>query len=69
MSKNEVLHWKSARQNSEKVKDRFLGCLLRGAVGNALGAPVEFITWREIEKPLIKEDLVLILDAAGAQLK
>jgi ADP-ribosylglycohydrolase len=30
------------------LKDRFLGCMLGGAVGDALGAPVEFLARREI---------------------
>jgi len=30
------------------LTSRFLGCLLGGAVGDALGAPVEFDTWSEI---------------------
>ena len=30
------------------MKGRFQGCLLGGAVGDALGAPVEFLTRREI---------------------
>ena len=31
-------------------RDRILGCLLGGAVGDALGASVEFISWPEIER-------------------
>jgi len=30
--------------------DRVRGCLLGGAVGDALGAPIEFISWAEIER-------------------
>lgn len=30
--------------------ERFAGCLLGGAVGDALGAPVEFLTWALIER-------------------
>ena len=30
------------------VSDRFIGCLLGGAVGDALGAPIEFMTYRDI---------------------
>lgn len=30
------------------VSDRFIGCLLGGAVGDALGAPIEFMAYREI---------------------
>ncbi len=31
------------------LTSRFLGCLLGGAIGDALGAPVEFDTWPEIQ--------------------
>ena len=34
----------------EKMKDRFIGCLLGGAVGDALGAPVEFMSGPEITR-------------------
>lgn len=37
-----------ARQSSGALQDRFLGCLLGGAVGDALGAPVEFMSLDEI---------------------
>jgi ADP-ribosylglycohydrolase len=33
-----------------KLRSRFRGCLLGGAVGDALGAPVEFLHWEEIER-------------------
>lgn len=32
------------------LRERFVGCLLGGAIGDALGAPVEFTSWREIER-------------------
>ena len=35
-------------QSSEETHHRFLGCLLGGAVGDALGAPVEFMQRHEI---------------------
>jgi len=35
-------------QTGDVVRDRFRGCMLGGAVGDALGAPVEFITRAEI---------------------
>jgi ADP-ribosylglycohydrolase len=31
-------------------RERMIGCLLGGAVGDALGAPVEFLSWPQIEK-------------------
>jgi len=40
--------WHSKRQQKRTVKGRFLGCLLGGAVGDALGAPVEFMSRAEI---------------------
>ncbi len=36
--------WRSKRQQRRTVQGRFLGCLLGGAVGDALGAPVEFMS-------------------------
>ncbi len=35
-------------QASPSMRSRFLGCMLGGAVGDALGAPVEFLGLREI---------------------
>jgi len=40
--------WRSKRQQRRTVQERFLGCLLGGAVGDALGAPVEFMRRTEI---------------------
>jgi ADP-ribosylglycohydrolase len=40
--------WISENQAPEMTKRRFTGCLLGGAVGDALGAPVEFMTKAEI---------------------
>ena len=34
----------------ELVRNRFLGCLLGGAVGDAMGAPVEFMKLSEIRE-------------------
>ena len=31
-------------------RERIVGCLLGGAIGDALGAPVEFLSWPEIER-------------------
>ncbi len=41
-------YWTPRRQQSRTVRNRFLGCLLGGAVGDALGAPVEFMRRAEI---------------------
>jgi ADP-ribosylglycohydrolase len=40
--------WRSKRQIRRTVQGRFVGCLLGGAVGDALGAPVEFMKRTEI---------------------
>lgn len=40
--------WRSKRQHKRTVQGRFLGCLLGGAVGDALGAPVEFMKRAEM---------------------
>ena len=40
--------WKPNRQQWRTVRNRFLGCMLGGAVGDALGAPVEFLKRSEI---------------------
>jgi ADP-ribosylglycohydrolase len=42
------LVWRSKRQQRRTVQGQFLGCLLGGAVGDALGAPVEFMRHAEI---------------------
>ncbi len=39
---------KNSKNNSEKLCEQFLGCILGGAVGDALGAPVEFLQREEI---------------------
>ena len=36
---------------SNGIRERFQGCLLGGAVGDALGAPVEFLTLDAILPP------------------
>lgn len=38
----------NAFESMEKTRDRFFGCILGGAVGDALGAPVEFMQRDEI---------------------
>jgi ADP-ribosylglycohydrolase len=42
------LAWRSERQQHSTIQGRFEGCLLGGAVGDALGAPVEFMRRDEI---------------------
>ena len=40
--------WPSKKQDDAVIKDRFSGCIIGGAVGDALGAPVEFMSRNEI---------------------
>lgn len=37
------------RQEREPFRDKIRGCLLGGAVGDALGYPVEFLSWNSIQ--------------------
>jgi ADP-ribosyl-[dinitrogen reductase] hydrolase len=39
-----------ARRPEITTRDRFLGCLLAGAVGDALGAPIEFLSLKQIHE-------------------
>ena len=41
-------YWTPKRQQKRTAHNRFLGCLLGGAVGDALGAPVEFMSRSDI---------------------
>lgn len=49
-----VLRWQDAEKDRERTQpslvERSKGCLLGGAVGDALGAPVEFMQWSEIRR-------------------
>jgi ADP-ribosylglycohydrolase len=40
--------WESKPQQVKEAQGRFLGCMLGGAVGDALGAPVEFLSRTQI---------------------
>jgi len=40
--------WTGKRQQQRTIRGRYLGCLLGGAIGDALGAPVEFMNRAEI---------------------
>lgn len=40
--------WRGKRQQKSTAQARFIGCLLGGAVGDALGAPVEFMSRSKI---------------------
>lgn len=46
----EVAQLEQKQQNGmTALEDRVLGCLLAGAIGNAMGSPVEGRTWQEID--------------------
>jgi len=45
--------------------DRFVGCLLGGAVGDALGWPVEFLSMAEIRRNFGAEGIQYFADTAG----
>ncbi len=47
------------------TKDRFLGCLLGGAVGDALGAPVEFHSLERIRKERGEEGVMDYVEYPG----
>lgn len=44
----EIPRWRGQIQTPDAVRSHFLGCLLGGAIGDALGAPVEFMRRNEI---------------------
>ena len=53
MTKNPSLsdiHWTLPDESTDQSRGRFLGCLLGGAVGDALGAPIEFMRLTEIRE-------------------
>ena len=60
-----LLERKSKRQHPETVKNRFLGCLLGGAVGDAMGAPVEFLSRSEILRQFGDSGLTGYAEAYG----
>ncbi|MGE6384750.1 ADP-ribosylglycohydrolase family protein [Pseudomonas sp. NPDC078416] len=47
--------------------DRIKGCLLGGAVGDALGAPVEFLAWTDIKKAYGVNGITDFAPAYGVQ--
>ena len=48
-----------------QLSDRYAGCLLGGAVGDALGRPVEFMSIGEIRKQFGPEGILDFADMAG----
>lgn len=59
------LPWKSKQQHKAKIKDRFIGCLIGGAIGDALGAPVEFMRRDEILKQFGTKGITNYVPAYG----
>jgi ADP-ribosyl-[dinitrogen reductase] hydrolase len=49
----------------ELILDRYRGCLLGGAVGDALGAPVEFLRRKEILRQFGPEGIAAYQSAYG----
>ena len=47
------------------LRDRFVGCMLGGAVGDALGAPVEFLTRAQIVERFGSDGIVDLAEAYG----
>lgn len=45
----QILQQIKLMEDLEKKKDKYLGCLLGGAIGDALGAPIEFLSWEAIK--------------------
>lgn len=45
-------------KNGDRRLDRAIGCMLGGAAGDALGAPVEFLSRAEIEKRYGKDGIL-----------
>lgn len=43
-----VKNWPTLSDNPPSMVDRYLGCMLGGAIGDALGAPVEFLNLADI---------------------
>ena len=43
--------------NKERIKDRITACLLAGALGDALGYPVEFMQWGRIQDKFGKDGI------------
>lgn len=65
VQKLSYMKWVSKYQTPEVVKARFTGCLLGGAVGDALGAPVEFMKRAEILHRLGSEGITKYEPAYG----
>jgi ADP-ribosyl-[dinitrogen reductase] hydrolase len=47
------------------IENRILGCLLGGAVGDALGAPIEFMSWKQIKEEFGEDGVTGYEEAYG----
>ena len=47
---SEIPKWHPKRQQNRTLRGRFTGCLVGGAIGDALGAPIEFTKRSQIEQ-------------------
>ncbi len=51
----------------KRDKDHFRGCLLGGAIGDALGWPVEFLRMNEIKKKYGKEGITDLVEGVNGK--
>lgn len=58
----------SKRRQCRTIQERFLGCLLGGAVGDALGAPVEFMKRTEILQRFGRNGITAYAPSYGGRL-
>lgn len=65
MTKVEIPAKFQRRVPEESVRERYQGCLLGGAVGDALGAPVEFMRHSEITKAFGPKGITDLVPAYG----
>lgn len=57
--------WKLPDEEKDRIRARFRGCLLGGAVGDALGAPVEFMSVSEIREAFGRQGIRDFIPAYG----
>lgn len=65
MTKAEMAKKFERRIPPDSIRDRYQGCLLGGAVGDALGAPVEFMHRAEILREFGPQGIVDMAPAYG----
>ncbi|MBL8401783.1 ADP-ribosylglycohydrolase family protein [Accumulibacter sp.] len=65
MTKTESIKKFQRRIPSAAVRERYQGCLLGGAVGDALGAPVEFMSCAEIQREFGPQGITDLAPAYG----